>query len=213
MHAGAFRRNNVHVVDAAPDAPVTVMVTDVEGSTELQGRLGDIAARQLMREQESIIRAALAEFGGREIKTMGDGFLVCFVSTRRALECACSIQRELADQTDLRVRIGLHVGEVIHERGDVHGGAVSATTRIAGQARGGEIIVSDLVRQLAGTAGVDFRERGPVQLKGLDEPMLLHEIVWQTGAGSFRARRAPRRAGPSVELVGRQRELAVVLSG
>ncbi|MBV8303077.1 MAG: adenylate/guanylate cyclase domain-containing protein, partial [Acidimicrobiia bacterium] len=86
-------------------------MTDIEGSTDLQSRLGDEVARSLVRRQEEVVRSALHRFGGREIKTMGDGFLVTFASTRRALECACAIQSDLAQHAEVpRVRIGLHAG-------------------------------------------------------------------------------------------------------
>jgi predicted ATPase len=162
------------VSDSASDAPITVLITDVEGSTDLQSRLGDTAARELMRRHEDDVRAALAAHDGREIKTMGDGFLATFTSTRRAIECATAIQ---AAGGDLRIRIGMHCGEVIHESGDIFGAAVAAASRIMAQARGGEIVVSDLVRQLAGTAGVTFRERTRVSLKGLDGQWLLHDVL------------------------------------
>jgi predicted ATPase/class 3 adenylate cyclase len=162
------------------EGPVTVLMTDIEGSTDLQSRLGDAAARALVRDHEARIRDALHQFGGREIKTMGDGFLVSFASTRRALECACAIQRALTEDPDApKVRMGLHAGEVLVEGDDIHGAAISAASRIMAQARGGEILTSDLVRQLAGAAGLQFKERRPVPLKGLDGTWVLHEIVWR----------------------------------
>ncbi|MBV8986147.1 MAG: AAA family ATPase, partial [Acidimicrobiia bacterium] len=156
-------------------------MTDIEGSTDLQSSLGDAAARELVRSHEALVRNALDRFGGREIKTIGDGFLISFASTRRALECACAIQRDLADHPDgPKVRMGLHAGEVIHEDNDIHGAAVSAAARIMGQAAGGQILASDLVRQLAGAAGIEFQPRAPVQLKGLDGMWVLHEVVWRS---------------------------------
>lgn len=107
--------------EAISDAPVTVLMTDVEGSTDLQTRLGDVSARELVRRHEVLVRAALAAHGGHEVKTMGDGFLAYFTSTRRAIECATAIQRQVTDEDALRVRVGLHCGEVIHEHGDIHG--------------------------------------------------------------------------------------------
>jgi len=154
-------------------------MTDVEGSTDLQTRLGDVSARELARRHEVLVRAALAAHGGHEVKTMGDGFLAYFTSTRRAIECATAIQRQVTDEDVLRVRVGLHCGEVIHEHGDIHGAAVAAAARIMSQAAGGEILVSDLVRQLAGAAGVRFKARGQVQLKGLDGTWLLHDVEWR----------------------------------
>jgi len=188
------------------EGPVAVLMTDIEGSTDLQSRLGDAAARDLVRRQEAVVRAALERFGGREIKTMGDGFLVSFASTRRALECACAIQRELAEQEEgPRVRMGLHAGEVLHEDDDIHGAAVSAAARIMAHARGGEVLASDLVRQLAGAAGLQFRERRPVRLKGLEGTWVLHEVVWGEGdVPSARARTV------DTSLLGRDAEVATL---
>src|SRR5438034_1114558 len=170
-------------------------MTDIEGSTDLQSRLGDAAARALVRDHEALVRTDLERHGGREIKTIGDGFLVSFTSTRRALECACAIQRKLAEDSSApRVRMGLHAGEVIDEGDDIHGAAISTAARIMGHARGGEILASDLVRQLAGAAGLTFRERRPVQLKGLDGTWVLHEVVWQPADTPINATAAPAPA-------------------
>jgi tetratricopeptide (TPR) repeat protein len=195
------------VSTAASEAPVTVLLTDIEGSTDLQSRLGDVAAREMVRAHDAIVRDALARFDGQEIKTMGDGFLVSFTSSRRALDCACAIQRAVTEGTELRVRIGLHAGEVIHESGDIHGAAVAAAARIMGQARGGEIVVSDLVRQLAGAAAVQFRERGTVALKGLEGKWLLHDVLWH---GPDEPGSATAQAPGTSSLVGRDAELVIL---
>ncbi|MBA3652779.1 MAG: AAA family ATPase [Actinobacteria bacterium] len=193
-------------MDQTPsDAPITVLVTDVEGSTDLQSRLGDTKARELMRAHEAAVREALAAHGGHEIKTMGDGFLATFTSTRRAIEGAIAIQ---SSADELRVRVGVHCGEVLHERGDIHGAAVVAAARIMSQARGGEIVVSDLVRQLAGAAGVTFRERARVPLKGLDGTWLLHDVLWRQAADGPEPPPATTSAAPA--LIGRDAERAVL---
>jgi class 3 adenylate cyclase/tetratricopeptide (TPR) repeat protein len=186
-------------------------MTDIEGSTDLQSRLGDAAARALVRNHEGRIRDALNDYGGREIKTMGDGFLVSFASTRRALECACAIQRSLTEDPDApKVRMGLHAGEVLVEGDDIHGAAISAAARIMGQARGGEILASDLVRQLAGAAGLDFKERRPITLKGLDGTWVLHEVVWR--AADDDSRSATRTRAGEGSLLGRDAETATLRS-
>jgi len=190
------------------EAPITVLMTDIEGSTDLQSTLGDAAARELVRNHEVLVRNALDRFGGREIKTIGDGFLVSFASTRRALECACAIQRDLADHPDgPKVRIGLHAGEVIHEDNDIHGAAVSAAARIMGRAAGGEILASDLVRQLAGAAGLQFNPRPPVHLKGLDGMWVLHEVVWRSPEDEEAATSATATT-TDTSLLGRDAEVA-----
>src|SRR5579864_4571342 len=103
--------------------------------------------------------------------------------------------------------MGLHAGEVLHEDDDIHGAAVSAAARIMAQARGGEILASDLVRQLAGAAGLQFRERRPVRLKGLDGTWILHEVVWNDGA----AQPTPTRS-VDTSLLGRDAEIATLRS-
>jgi class 3 adenylate cyclase len=160
----------------------TILFTDVEGSTELMQTLGDERARALLREHEKVVREALGAHGGTEIKTMGDGFMVSFPSATRAIECAISIQKALnprRDELPLKVRIGLHAGEPLVEGEDLYGSAVNMAARITGEARGGEILVSDVVRQLVAGKGFDLAERGPVTLHGFAQPVTVCEVVWQ----------------------------------
>jgi class 3 adenylate cyclase len=162
----------------------TVMFTDVEASTQLVARLGDAAARDILRRHEAVCRRAVAAHGGVEIKTMGDGFMVSFTSTSAALDAATAIQEALADefvdgQEEIRVRIGIHAGEPIAEDDDLHGTAVIKASRIMDAARGGEIMVSSLVRELV--AGRDYRfvGRGQRPLKGYEDPVPLFELDWR----------------------------------
>src|SRR5918992_5591346 len=112
---------------------VTIMFTDVEGSTDLTRRLGDEAARQTIESYRRIVRAALAEHDGREIDSIGGGFMLAFLSTRRAVACAVAIHKALAEHArdtpdeEVRVRIGLNVGEVLERGGHPFGAAVNAT--------------------------------------------------------------------------------------
>lgn len=161
----------------------TILFTDLEGSTELTHRLGDRASRELFREYEGIVRECLAIHGGSEVKTMGDGFMAAFRSPTRALECAVAVQAALADRDPamepLRVRIGLHTGEPLAEGGDFFGSAVILAARIAAEARGGEILVSDVVRQLTAGKGFSFAERGQRTFKGFTEPTSVFELLWK----------------------------------
>jgi class 3 adenylate cyclase/pimeloyl-ACP methyl ester carboxylesterase len=173
---------------AAPpsDAPTTIhtiLFTDVEGSTALTERLGDAKAREVLREHERTVREALAAHGGSEIKTMGDGFMASFGSATKALECAVAIQRsqELgagSKKEPVRVRIGLNAGEPVAEEGDLFGTAVNMAARIAGQSQGGEILVSDVVRQLVAGKGFAFEDKGEKALKGFEEPVRVYEVRW-----------------------------------
>lgn len=191
----------------APGSVQTILFTDVEGSTALTQRLGDAAARDVLREHERITREALRAHGGSEVKTMGDGFMASFGSATKALECAIAIQRAFAvgaplgDGGDavgaapeeaggggIRVRIGLNAGEPIAEddpdgRGDLHGTAVITAARIAALAQGGEVLVSDVVRQLVAGKGFLFNDRGDHALKGFEDPVRVYEVRWRE-AGS-----------------------------
>lgn len=161
----------------------TILFTDVEGSTELTHRLGDRKARDLLREHEKVVRGALGAHGGSEVKTMGDGFMAAFHSATRALECAVSIQKGISDRAaggeQLKVRIGVNAGEPIVEEDDFFGSAVILAARLASRAAGGEILASDVVRQLAAGKGFQFAERGAASLKGFAEPVRVYELLWR----------------------------------
>ncbi|MEE8346081.1 MAG: adenylate/guanylate cyclase domain-containing protein [Dehalococcoidia bacterium] len=172
----------------------TVLFTDVEGSTALTQRLGDARARDVLRQHERMVREALKAHGGSEVKTMGDGFMVSFSSATRALECAIAIQRAFAEHNEtatahpepvegraevIRVRIGLNAGEPIAEDEDLFGTAVIRAARIAAKAAGGEILASDVVRQLVEGKDFLFADRGETTLRGFDEPVRLYEVRWQ----------------------------------
>jgi class 3 adenylate cyclase len=173
----------------------TILFTDIEGSTALTEHLGDAAAREVLRHHERITREALGAHGGSEVKTMGDGFMASFGSASKALECAIAIQRGLAERSPstgsgrmdgapIRVRIGLNAGEPIAEddpggRSDLFGTAVIVAARIAARAHGGEILVSDVVRQLVAGKGFLFNDRGDHALKGFEDPVRVWEARWQ----------------------------------
>jgi class 3 adenylate cyclase/pimeloyl-ACP methyl ester carboxylesterase len=176
---------------AAPEAvsvpttgPLTILFTDVEGSTSLTQRLGDTRARDILRVHERIVREALCAHGGSEVKTMGDGFMASFPSVTRALECTIAIQRAFAEHNQsaeepIRVRIGLNAGEPVAEEEDLFGTAVILAARIAAKAEGGEILASDVVRQLVAGKGFLFSDRGDVALRGFEDPVRLYELRWE----------------------------------
>lgn len=188
------------------EGTVTLLFTDVEGSTELTARSGDVASRHLLKQHESVIRDQVERHGGREVKALGDGFMVAFSSARRAITCAVEIQRALdrihaAGADGIRVRIGLNAGEAIHEGDDLFGSAVNAAARIAAQAKGGEILVSEVVKALAGRVpDCDFTDRGEAELRGFDEPFRLYEVDWRSGSARPSFDRTP--------FVGRNQERA-----
>ena len=170
----------------APSGLVTILFTDMEGSTALTQRVGDAKAREVLRAHERIVREALRAHGGSEVKTMGDGFMASFSSATRALECAIAMQRAFAahNQTagePIRVRIGLNAGEPIAEAADLFGTAVNLAARIAAQAAGGEILVANVVRELAAGKGFLFADRDDVALRGFEEPVRVYELRWREG--------------------------------
>jgi class 3 adenylate cyclase len=171
---------------ASPTAFRTILFTDVEGSTALTDRLGDARARELLREHERMIREALKSHGGSEVKALGDGFMTSFSSAVRALECAIAVQRAFAAHNEsgeepILVRVGLNAGEPIAEDDDLYGTAVNEAARITATAKGGEILASDVVRQLVKGKDFLFADRGEVSLKGFDKPVRLHEVKWEPG--------------------------------
>jgi class 3 adenylate cyclase len=171
---------------AAPSGLVTILFTDVEGSTALTQRLGDAKARDLLREHERIVREALKAHAGSELKTTGDGFMASFSSATRALESAIAMQRAFAAHNEsaeepILVRVGMNAGEPIAEDEDLFGTAVIEAARIAAAAKGGEILVSNVVRELAKGKDFLFADRGEVALKGFDEPVRLFEVRWREG--------------------------------
>src|SRR4051812_7539789 len=174
------------------------MHVDVEGSTALTTHVGDEAARKVLTETKRIVRDRVEALGGREIDAVGDAMMMTFPSTRAAIAGAMAVQEELAarerHEETLRVRIGLNVGEVLERDGTPFGAAVNAGARVMAKADGGEILVSEMVRQLAGPVpGVQYRDRGRPTFKGFDEPRRLYEVVWP-GAPP---KRAKPRARPS----------------
>jgi class 3 adenylate cyclase len=159
---------------AAPDGTVTILFSDIEGSTAINDRLGDVRWLELLRAHNRIVREQVEACGGFEVKAQGDGFMIAFASARRAIHCAQAIQeaisRELGHHPDgpIRVRIGLHTGEAIREQSDFYGRNVAVAARIADQARGGEIVASSVVKHLTESAGdISFGDAREVELAGL----------------------------------------------
>ena len=184
------------VPENAPDAPspapgqvptgtVTVVFTDIVDSTATTERVGDRRWLELLAEHNALVRAHLAEQGGYEVKSTGDGFMLAFGSARAALECAIGIQRGLAarraeNPDELKVRIGMHTGEPIWGESDFHGRGVALAARIGAKAGAEEILCSTLTRELTESLG-DFSFDGyrEVKLKGLSGRHRVHVVSWQ----------------------------------
>ena len=145
----------------------TLLFTDIVGSTELVRTLGDTRWRALLSTYLETARGELERYGGREVATTGDGMLATFDGPARALHCAAAV-RAAARSENLHIRAGVHVGEVELVGDDVRGVAVHEAARIMAAAAEDEILVSDLTRALASSAGLGFEDRGTHELKGLD---------------------------------------------
>jgi class 3 adenylate cyclase len=168
---------------AAPDGTVTIMFSDIEGSTEKTDRLGDKAWMQVLREHNAIVREQLNAHGGFEVKSEGDGFMVAFQSAGKALACASAIQKALLARNDsaaepVKVRMGLHAGEVIKEGEDFFGRNVIMAARVASQAQGGEILTSAVVKTLMQGSDVAWGEKRTVELKGLSGEHEIWAVEW-----------------------------------
>ena len=144
----------------------TVLFTDIVGSTDRAAAVGDRRWRDLADAHDGIVRKALARHRGREIKTMGDGFLASFDGPARAIRCAQEIVQE-ADRIGVPVRAGVHTGECDLVGDDLSGLAVSIGARVGALADAGEVLVSQTVKDLVVGSGIDFEERGTHTLKGV----------------------------------------------
>jgi class 3 adenylate cyclase len=175
---------------SADAGTLTIVFSDIEGSTRRAVEVGDTRWMQLLETHNAVVRRQVARHRGTEIKAQGDGFMLSFQSAGRALSCMVDVQRALhalarSRPTDgLRVRVGVHTGEVIvGDDGDLFGRHVVIASRVADAARGGEILVSGLVRELVETSG-DFTFGPPrlVTLKGLGSEHPVHPVVWDDRA-------------------------------
>ncbi len=165
---------------ADPHGLRTILFTDLEAHTEMMSRLGDHKGRAVLRAHEATTREALHAHGGAEIKSLGDGFMASFGSAQRALECAITLQRTLRQtQPELSVRVGINAGEPIEEEGDLFGASVIAAARISAIARGGQILVANVVRELVAGKGFAFADAGTHGVGGgLDDPVRVWELEW-----------------------------------
>jgi class 3 adenylate cyclase/alpha-beta hydrolase superfamily lysophospholipase len=154
----------------------TILFTDIVGSTETAARLGDRRWRDLRERHDAVVRRQLELHRGREVKTMGDGFLAVFDGPARAIRCAVAIRDELRT-TGIDVRAGIHTGEVELLGEDVGGMAVNIGARVGALADGGEVLVSSTVRELVVGSGIEFEDRGSHLLKGAPDEWRLFAVA------------------------------------
>ena len=188
---------------------VTVLMTDLVGSTAMADRVGPAAAENLRLQHFGLLRGALDRTGGREVKNLGDGLMVVFQSASQSLACAVEMQQAVEAhnrraQEQLGVRIGVSVGETTVEDGDYFGETVAEAARLCGAAQGGQIVVNDLVHRLGGTRDTHrFEALGGLDLKGLPELVEAFEVRWAPLASTGIALPERLRELPATGYVGR----------
>ncbi len=162
-----------------------VMFTDMVGSTEMTTRYGDDAALAMLRVHDRVVRDALSQHGGREVKHTGDGIMAAFLSAACAVRSACDMQAALRQhngsgaQYPVDIRIGISAGEPVEDHEDLFGSTVQLAARLCAHAQPGQVLVSDVIAGLCIGKGLKFAMAGECELKGFDRPIETHlvEIV------------------------------------
>ena len=165
---------------------ITIVFSDIESSTQRATSMGDSAWMKVLSAHNSIIQLHVDKWHGKVVKNQGDGFMLTFGGARRALRAMIDVQRDLEDfarenpDKGVRIRVGVHTGEVIAEDGDIFGKHVMLAARVGGQATGGEILVSSLVKEIAAARGdLAFGEPRTVALKGIEGEHVVYPLRWE----------------------------------
>ena len=164
--------------------PVTVMFTDMVGSTNLTQTKGDEVAQQVVRAHNKIVRDALTRYVGKEIKHTGDGIMASFAITSNGVEAALLIQHEVVKHNErnpdlpLHLKIGINAGEPIAEDDDLFGTTVQVAARTVDKAQSEQIFVTEIVHGICAGKGLKFINRGQFPMKGVTDPITLYEAVW-----------------------------------
>ena len=201
---------------------VAILFTDIVGSTELSQRLSPEAADELRRGHFSILRQAIAQNGGSEVKNLGDGVMAVFGSASAALGCAAAMQQGVEQDNctsrhpAVGLRIGLSGGEVVPEDDDYWGDSVIEAARLCALCEGGQILASDVVRLTAGRRSPhQCRSVGALNLKGLPDPVGTVEVLWEPLEGNDTGHSiplpGPMAVRPAVGVVGRRTEVELVM--
>jgi adenylate cyclase len=168
------------------EGTITIVFSDIESSTERATALGDTAWMRVLNRHNEIVRRNVRRWSGREVKNQGDGFMLTFPGARRGLRCMINVQQELTEseladlEGSVRIRVGVHTGEVISAGDDIFGRHVMMAARVAGHAAGREILVSSLVYEIASARGdLEFAPPRTVTLKGIEGEHLVYPLVWE----------------------------------
>jgi len=171
--------------DARDSGIRTILFTDMVESTALTQTMGDEAAMLLLDVHNTVVRNALDNLGGREVKHTGDGIMASFVSAAGAVRCAIQIQRELQKHAQanpdrpLKVRVGAAAGEPVEQHNDLFGSTVQLAARPCAHAQPEQILVSNAIAELCIGKGLSFEDVGEVTLKGFDSPVRAHAAAWK----------------------------------
>ncbi len=174
-----------HTTTRSGSALRIILFTDMVGSTRMTQELGDAAAMEVLQVHDTIVRGALEQQGGREVKHTGDGIMASFVSVAGSINCAIDIQRGISDNNkgeskhDLHVRIGLCAGEPVEKNQDLFGTSVQLAARICDQADAEEILVAHTVQELSAGKGFKFGQPDEILLKGFATPTKISSVIWQ----------------------------------
>ncbi|MDD9875899.1 MAG: adenylate/guanylate cyclase domain-containing protein [Magnetovibrio sp.] len=169
----------------AQSGPITVLFTDIAGSTAMTQKLGDAGAQEVVRAHNRIVRAALTDNNGREVKHTGDGIMASFSLVTDSVDAAIQMQRETIAYTQanpdlpLHLKIGINSGEPIVEDNDLFGTVVQLSARIVDKAQADEIYVSEIVRGICTGKNYTFESKGGYDMKGFDGQMQLFEVIWR----------------------------------
>ncbi len=156
----------------------TILFTDIVGSTAMTREMGDEAAMEMLAIHDKIVRGALAELGGREVKHLGDGIMASFTSAANAVKCATRVQKEMARQQSLKLRVGVAAGEPVERSDDLFGCTVQLAARLCSHAQAEQILVSNVVAELCEGKLLLFQEAGELTLKGFAQPVRAHFVNW-----------------------------------
>jgi class 3 adenylate cyclase/tetratricopeptide (TPR) repeat protein len=190
---------------------VTILITDLVGSTQLESRVGPVVSEELREEHFGLLRDAVGETGGREVKNTGDGLMVAFDSAAAAVSCAVLIQQRFERRNrsavePLAIKAGLSAGDASTAEGDVFGMPVIEAARLCDRCSAGQILAKELVAHLAAGRGHAFHSVGALELKGLPESLEAVEVVWEPAPVTGIALPERLRELPATAYVGRVAE-------
>jgi class 3 adenylate cyclase len=170
----------------SPEGTLTIVFTDIEGFTPLLRSLDQEEAHELVHVHSWTVRECVQRKGGFEVKALGDGFMLVFTTALQAVRCAVDVQRALDEynrehpERPLLVRVGINSGDTFRHGQDYFGPAVSMAARVLAKARGGQILMTDISRALAGPLdGFEYAERGRFQMRGFPGRHRLYEVAWR----------------------------------